>query len=94
MPLGERLLPEHFRDASYQTFMTGKWHLGHRRRPYLPGSRGFDHFYGHVTGGIGYTKDCKTEQLFRDARLMSIGGGTAEIMKYLIQREVYKERGF
>ena len=47
-----------------------------------------------VTGGIGYTKDCKTEQLFRDARLMTIGGGTAEIMKYLIQREVYKERGF
>jgi butyryl-CoA dehydrogenase len=46
-----------------------------------------------VTGGIGYTKDCKTEQLFRDARLMTIGGGTAEIMKYLIQREVYKERG-
>jgi alkylation response protein AidB-like acyl-CoA dehydrogenase len=47
-----------------------------------------------VTGGIGYTKDCKTEQLFRDARLMTIGGGTAEIMKYLIQREVYKERGY
>jgi alkylation response protein AidB-like acyl-CoA dehydrogenase len=47
-----------------------------------------------VTGGIGYTKDCKTEQLFRDARLMTIGGGTAEIMKFLIQREVYKERGY
>jgi butyryl-CoA dehydrogenase len=47
-----------------------------------------------VTGGIGYTKDCKTEQLFRDARLMTIGGGTAEIMKFLVQREVYKERGY
>ena len=47
-----------------------------------------------VTGGIGYTKDCRTEQLFRDARLMTIGGGTAEIMKFLIQREVYKERGY
>ena len=47
-----------------------------------------------VTGGIGYTKDCKTEQLFRDARLMTIGGGTAEIMKFLISREVYKERGY
>ena len=34
--------------------MTGKWHLGHRDRDYLPNSRGFDHFYGHVTGGIGY----------------------------------------
>ncbi len=47
-----------------------------------------------VTGGIGYTKDCKTEQLFRDSRLMTIGGGTTEIMKYIVQREVYKERGY
>jgi len=54
LPLGERLLPQYFRDAGYQTFMTGKWHLGHRDRDYLPNSRGFDHFYGHVTGGIGY----------------------------------------
>ena len=54
LPLTERLLPEYFRDAGYQTFMTGKWHLGHRNRDYLPNSRGFDHFYGHVTGGIGY----------------------------------------
>ena len=54
LPLGESVLPEYFRDAGYQTFMTGKWHLGHRARDYLPNSRGFDHFYGHVTGGIGY----------------------------------------
>ncbi len=54
LPLTERLLPEYFQAAGYQTFMTGKWHLGHRDRDYLPKSRGFDHFYGHVTGGIGY----------------------------------------
>lgn len=54
LPLTERLLPEYFQAAGYQTFMTGKWHLGHRDRDYLPNSRGFDHFYGHVTGGIGY----------------------------------------
>jgi arylsulfatase A-like enzyme len=54
LPLGERLLPEHLRDAGYQTFLTGKWHLGHRHRDYLPTARGFDHFYGHATGGIGY----------------------------------------
>ena len=46
-----------------------------------------------VTGGDGYTKQNRTEQLARDARLMTIGGGTAEIMKFIIQREVYKERG-
>lgn len=47
-----------------------------------------------VTGGDGYTKQNKTEQLARDARLMTIGGGTAEIMRFIIQREVYKERGY
>ncbi len=46
-----------------------------------------------VTGGEGYTKLNKTEQLARDARLMTIGGGTAEIMQFIIQREVFKERG-
>ncbi len=54
LPLAERLLPEYFRAAGYQTFMSGKWHLGHIEKRYLPHRRGFDHFYGHVTGGIGY----------------------------------------
>jgi alkylation response protein AidB-like acyl-CoA dehydrogenase len=47
-----------------------------------------------VTGGEGYTKQNRTEQLARDARLMTIGGGTAEIMRFIIQREIYKERGY
>jgi alkylation response protein AidB-like acyl-CoA dehydrogenase len=46
-----------------------------------------------VTGGDGYTKQNRTEQLARDARLMTIGGGTAEIMRFIVQREVYRERG-
>ncbi len=54
LPIAETLLPEHFRNANYQTFMTGKWHLGHHQKRSLPHNRGFDHFYGHVTGGIGY----------------------------------------
>jgi alkylation response protein AidB-like acyl-CoA dehydrogenase len=44
-----------------------------------------------ILGGIGYTKEYKVEQLARDARLMPIGGGTSEILRYLIQREIYKE---
>ncbi|MBW2726686.1 MAG: sulfatase-like hydrolase/transferase [Deltaproteobacteria bacterium] len=54
LPIDETLLPEFFRNAGYQTFMSGKWHLGHHEKRYLPHNRGFDHFYGHVTGGIGY----------------------------------------
>ena len=45
-----------------------------------------------VHGGIGYTKDLPIERYFRDARFMMIGGGTSEIMRFLIQREIYRER--
>jgi len=44
-----------------------------------------------VQGGLGYTKDLPIECYFIDARFMMIGGGTSEIMRYIIQREVYKE---
>jgi len=54
LPLERRLLPEYLRTAGYQTAMVGKWHLGYRQASYLPTSRGFEHFYGHLTGGIGY----------------------------------------
>ncbi len=46
-----------------------------------------------VHGGIGYTKELPVERYFRDARFMMIGGGTSEIMRYLIQREVYRNLG-
>ena len=45
-------------------------------------------------GGIGYTKEYPVERYLRDTRLMTIGAGTSEIMRYLIQREVYREFGY
>jgi alkylation response protein AidB-like acyl-CoA dehydrogenase len=45
-----------------------------------------------ILGGNGYTKNYRVEQFLRDARLMMIGGGTAEILRFLVQREIYKER--
>lgn len=50
----ERFLPQAFLDAGYQTGMAGKWHLGHSRKAFLPGSRGFQQTYGHVNGAIDY----------------------------------------
>ncbi len=50
----EHFMPETFRAAGYSTAMAGKWHLGHSRRRYLPGSRGFDNSYGHFNGAIDY----------------------------------------
>ena len=54
LPLDEKLLPEYLKDAGYQTFAVGKWHLGPNHRSYHPQSRGFDHYYGHLGGFINY----------------------------------------
>jgi alkylation response protein AidB-like acyl-CoA dehydrogenase len=37
--------------------------------------------------------DLPVERYFRDARFMMTGGGISEIMRYIIQREVYKDMG-
>ena len=52
--LDEKILPQYLAEAGYQRMMVGKWHLGHAFPDYWPQSRGFEHFYGYLTGGIGY----------------------------------------
>jgi arylsulfatase A-like enzyme len=54
LPIEEKILPQFLAAQGYQALMTGKWHLGHREKRYFPHARGFEQFYGHVTGGIGY----------------------------------------
>ena len=45
-----------------------------------------------ICGGAGYVKNYyPLEKFYRDARLGTIGGGTSEILRFLIQREVYIE---
>ncbi len=44
-----------------------------------------------ILGGIGYTTVYPLERLFRDTRLSRIWTGTNEIMRLIIQHEVYKE---
>ncbi len=46
-----------------------------------------------VLGGIGYTKEFPLERYFRDVKIAQIGAGTAEILRYLVQREIYKDMG-
>lgn len=46
-------IAEDLRAAGYATFMSGKWHVG-EKRPHWPVDRGFDRYYGLVSGGSNY----------------------------------------
>ena len=41
-----------------------------------------------VLGGIGYMRELKTERLYREVRVMAIGGGSEEIMRDLASRQM------
>jgi acyl-CoA dehydrogenase len=39
-------------------------------------------------GGFGYMREYLVERLYRDNRILSIGGGTQEIMKEIISKHI------
>jgi hypothetical protein len=43
-----------------------------------------------MEGGFGYSKESKAEMFYRDAKILEIGEGTNEIMKYVIYRYIEK----
>ena len=43
-----------------------------------------------ILGGIGYTNKYPVERCARDVRLLRIGGGTDEVLQYIIQKGIYK----
>ena len=54
LPIEIKIMPQYFKEAGYQTALSGKWHLGMSDEKFWPSNRGFDSTYGHMTGGIGY----------------------------------------
>ena len=44
-----------------------------------------------ILGGIGYTDVYPIERMFRDARLSTIWTGSSEVMKLIIQNEIFRE---
>lgn len=61
VPLHERFLGDKLRSLGFTTALVGKWHLGFHRRDYTPLRRGFDSFFGILTGGGDhYTHESST----------------------------------
>ena len=54
LPIDEKTLADYLKATGYQTALVGKRHHGARDLAYHPNARGFDHFYGNLTGGVGY----------------------------------------
>uniref|UniRef100_A0A2C9KS10 Sulfatase N-terminal domain-containing protein n=1 Tax=Biomphalaria glabrata TaxID=6526 RepID=A0A2C9KS10_BIOGL len=50
LPDKYKLLPQYLKDLGYTTHMIGKWHLGFCNEKYTPTRRGFDSFYGILSG--------------------------------------------
>ena len=49
-------IAEVLRKSGYHTLMTGKWHLGVHRKDCWPLQRGFDRYYGCLSGACNYFK--------------------------------------
>ncbi len=52
LPTEERTLAQALKDAGYRTAFIGKWQLGHARPEFWPTRRGFDYFYGSLSGEV------------------------------------------
>lgn len=66
LPSDETLLPQVLAKAGYHTAMVGKWHLGQQDgcRPY---ERGFQEFFGIVTGGHDYFINNPDQRAIKDS---------------------------
>lgn len=53
LPLTERTLAKELKTVGYTNAIIGKWHLG-AHETLKPSERGFDHFFGFLSGGHNY----------------------------------------
>jgi len=58
-------IAEVLRKAGYATLMSGKWHVG-EKRPHWPCDRGFERYFGLISGGSNYWRLDKGRQMALD----------------------------
>jgi arylsulfatase len=58
-------IAEELRKNGYQTYMSGKWHVGEQKEDW-PNQRGFDHYFGLISGANSYYELLNRRQLVED----------------------------
>lgn len=61
LPLKEVTLAEELHSAGYRNYLIGKWHLGTSTIQHHPTNRGFDYFFGYLSGEEDYYTKRDTE---------------------------------
>lgn len=82
LPLDEKLLSEYLSESGYRTGIFGKWHMG-AAPEYHPLNRGFDSFYGFLSGGHDYFQVDTTRAHTKNGQLLysEIEGATLPLSK-------------
>src|SRR5690606_33025671 len=60
-------LAEVMKPAGYTTLMSGKWHVG-EERPHWPTDRGFDRYFGLISGASNFWKLDEGRQMAMDSQ--------------------------
>jgi arylsulfatase A-like enzyme len=66
LPASEKILPSYLKDLGYQTMAIGKWHEGYTAGVNRPMDKGFDGFYGYLSGSRSYGKDTTPSNVLLD----------------------------
>ena len=79
-------LAEVLNSAGYHTLMTGKWHLGYHRPNTWPLQRGFDRYYGCISGACNYFRP-------EGARGITDGNERVEVGQGFYSTEAFTDKG-
>jgi len=81
LPADERTFADALKESGYQTAFVGSWLLGHADKDYWPTRRGFDRFYGTLSGLAEpvLSKDAKTDW-YRNERAIRESGYVTDLL--------------